>query len=153
MTQVLKYWCSLHFLCFFFFFFVFPKPKILKLHFPDDYSLNTAPFIIILYVIELCKLGEQGNINILIERHKIWVQSCKNIVQHCKCQNSLNTPPNEMMLYALELHNLEKQGDIKILMEKHKIWSKNCKNIVQHCRWHYSCGKTSIGKLPKLVRN
>ena len=31
MTQVLKFWCSLRFLGF----FGFPKPKILKLHFPD----------------------------------------------------------------------------------------------------------------------
>ena len=35
-TWVLKYWCFLHLLLFFFLqFYGFPKPKILKLHFPD----------------------------------------------------------------------------------------------------------------------
>ena len=79
-------------------------------------------------------LGEQGDINILIEWHKVWAQNCKNIVQHCKWHNSLNTPPIETMLYALEPHKLSKQGNIKILKEIHKIWAQNCKNIVQHCK-------------------
>ena len=79
--------------------------------------MNTAPIKTNLYELEPHKLGKQGNIKILKEIHKIWVQNCKNIVQHCKWHNSLNTLPIEMILYVLQPHKQDKHNNVNTQQE------------------------------------